>query len=48
MPTKKRTKRDKNPCWSGYTALDEEGKVILKKKGDKMVPACRPKKKKKK
>jgi len=47
MATKKRTKRDKNPCWDGYTALDESGKIIMKKKGKKMVPACRPVKKKK-
>ena len=49
MASKKRTKRDKNPCWEGYTALDENGKLITKKGQDgKPVPACRPIKKKKK
>jgi hypothetical protein len=45
---KMKTKK-KNPCWDGYTALDEEGKLITKKgKDGKPVPACRPIKKKKK
>jgi len=44
---KAKTGRKKNPCWRGYTAKGEDGKIIMKKKGKKMVPACRPIKKKK-
>ena len=42
MATKRGKAKKKNPCWKGFTALDENGEVILKKKGKKMVPACRP------
>ncbi len=42
MATKRRKAKKKNPCWKGYTAIGDDGKIVMKKKGNKMVPACRP------
>jgi len=42
MATKRGKAKKKNPCWKGYTAMGSDGKIVMKKKGDKMVPACRP------
>lgn len=42
MATKRGRAKKKNPCWKGYTAMGDDGKIIMKKKGNKMVPACRP------
>ena len=42
MATKRGKAKKKNPCWKGYTAMGDDGKIIMKKKGNKMVPACRP------
>jgi hypothetical protein len=42
MATKRGKAKKKNPCWKGYTAMGDDGKIVMKKKGDKMVPACRP------
>ena len=29
---KAKTKRKKNPCWKGYTAMGKDGQIIMKKK----------------
>jgi len=42
MATKRGKAKKKNPCWKGYTAMGSDGQIVMKKKGDKMVPACRP------
>jgi hypothetical protein len=42
MATKRGKSKKKNPCWKGYTAMGDDGQVVMKKKGEKMVPACRP------
>lgn len=42
MATKRGKSKKKNPCWKGYTAMGSDGKIVMKKKGNKMVPACRP------
>lgn len=42
MATKRGKAKKKNPCWKGYTAMGDDGQIVMKKKGDKMVPACRP------
>ncbi len=42
MATKRGKAKKKNPCWKGYTAMGDDGKIVMKKKGNKMVPACRP------
>jgi len=42
MATKRGKAKKKNPCWRGYTAMGDDGQIVMKKKGDKMVPACRP------
>jgi hypothetical protein len=47
MATKRGKAKKKNPCWKGYTAMGDDGQIVMKKKGDKMVPACRPIKSKK-
>jgi hypothetical protein len=47
MATRRGKAKKKNPCWKGYTAIGSDGKIVMKKKGKKMVPACRPIKKKK-
>ena len=44
---KKGKSKKKNPCWKSYTAMGRDGKIVMKKKGKRMVPACRPIKKKK-
>ena len=33
---------ENDPCWKGYTAMGDDGQIVMKKKGEKMVPACRP------
>ena len=43
MATKRGKSKKKNPCWKGYTAMGDDGQIVMKKKGEKMVPACRPK-----
>jgi hypothetical protein len=35
-------KKKDTPCWKNYSHLDENGKPLFKKKGNKMVPDCRP------
>ena len=47
MATKRGKSKKKNPCWKGYTAMGDDGQIVMKKKGEKMVPACRPIKSKK-
>ena len=42
MATKRGKSKKKNPCWKGYTAMGDDGQIVMKKKGKKMVPACRP------
>ena len=42
MATKRGKSKKKNPCWKGYTAMGSDGQIVMKKKGEKMVPACRP------
>ena len=42
MATKRGKSKKKNPCWKGYTAMGDDGQIVMKKKGEKMVPACRP------
>ena len=42
MATKRGKAKKKNPCWKGYTAMGSDGKIVMKKEGNKMVPACRP------
>jgi len=42
MATKRGKAKKKNPCWKGYTAMGDNGQIVMKKKGNKMVPACRP------
>jgi len=42
MASKRGKSKKKNPCWKGYTAMGSDGKIVMKKKGKKMVPACRP------
>ena len=39
MPITKKKSKSKDPCWEGYV------KAGMKKKGDKQVPNCIPKKK---
>jgi hypothetical protein len=42
MASKRGKSKKKNPCWKGFTAMGSDGKIVMKKKGKKMVPACRP------
>ena len=42
MASKRGKSKKKNPCWKGYTAMGSDGQIVMKKKGEKMVPACRP------
>ena len=42
MASKRGKSKKKNPCWKGFTAMGSDGKIVMKKKGEKMVPACRP------
>ena len=42
MASKRGKSKKKNPCWKGYTAMGSDGQIVMKKKGKKMVPACRP------
>ena len=33
MATKRGKSKKKNPCWKGYTAMGDDGQIVMKKKG---------------